>query len=279
MRNSDVNDFSSLLTSVYQLYGKDINQGLFELWWNALQRFDIADIRKALSSHVTNTDNGQFLPKPADIIRALEGTTQTKGLTAWSKVEKAIRSVGAYQSIVFDEPAIMASIRDMGGWVQLCQVSEKEMPFKAQEFAKRHAGYVAKPPSDFPSHLIGLSEAENSRNGFQDFTPKPVMIGNQQAAKLVHERGSEAQQGMIHRPERAVADTVKQLTFEQREDTKQKLLPALKSQVMVSKAIEQNLLPENVTPFRPNPKRRAELEAEIKAEIKKLDEQETEGAA
>lgn len=279
MTDGDMRDFSEVLTAVYALYGKEVTAPVMELWWSALQRFEITDIRKALSSHVTNTDNGQFLPKPADIIRALEGTTQTKGLTAWSKVEKAIRSVGAYQSIVFDDPAVMASIRDMGGWVQLCQTSEKEMPFKAQEFAKRHAGYVAKPPSDFPSHLIGLEEAENSREGFRHRIPSPVLIGNQQAARLIHDKGSETQQGMIHRPERAVADVAKRLTFDQREDAKQKLLPALKSQVMLEKAIEKNYLPENVTPFRSNPKRRAELESEIEAEIKKLGKKETEGAA
>jgi len=65
------------------------------------------------------------MPKPADIIRAIKGNSQTQSLQAWSKVEDAIRLVGPYRSVVFDDLAIHGVLQEMGGWVKLCQALGK----------------------------------------------------------------------------------------------------------------------------------------------------------
>ncbi len=51
-----------------------------------------------------NAEAGQFPPKPADLIRFLDGTGESRAMGAWSLVERTLRRIGPYQSLVFDDP-------------------------------------------------------------------------------------------------------------------------------------------------------------------------------
>ena len=178
------------MMGVGTLYGKSINELVVELYWQALQRFDFADVKEALQACVANPDSGQFMPKPADVVRYLEGSSQTQALRAWSAVVEAIRRVGGGTSVVFDDFLIHAVISDMGGWIGLCRVMEEELPFRGNEFTKRYAGFVAHPPLAYPKQLTGFYEQQNCVNG-QPVDPL-VFIGDREKAVLVHQGGSDA---------------------------------------------------------------------------------------
>lgn len=192
MHEHEINEFAQVWSDAWSLYGKEVTPGILDLCFNALQRFELRDIRRALSAHVNNTEHGVYAPKPADVVKFLEGDTKTKSLTAWSKVEKAIRHIGPWQSIVLDDPTAQAVIAEMGGWIDLCKVTEKELPFKCNEFVKRYEGYAGRQqfPTDFPKVLVGIAQAENEVNGQP--SEAPVMIGNPDRARLVYERGGES---------------------------------------------------------------------------------------
>jgi len=58
----------------------------------------------------------------------------SKDVIAWTeKVRKAIVSVGAYQSVQFDDPAIHSCIELMGGWSELCATRTDELKWKQKE--------------------------------------------------------------------------------------------------------------------------------------------------
>jgi len=76
--------------------------------------------------HLMNPDTGQFLPKPADIVRMLGGRTLDRALMAWAKVDKAVRQIGTYESVVFDDALIHRVLHEMGGWVGMGQKTENE---------------------------------------------------------------------------------------------------------------------------------------------------------
>ncbi len=189
MNKQDMQSFAELITATGELYRLNISPALLELYWSALKNFDITDIKQAFNAHALDPDAGQFMPKPADVVRALEGSKDTQAMRAWSKADRAIRSIGPWQSVVFDDPIIHAVIADMGGWITLCNVSGDEYPFKANEFAKRYQGYVMRPPMEYPRKLIGAAEAHNSING--RVIDPPRILGDQQQARLVYEGGSD----------------------------------------------------------------------------------------
>ena len=190
MNNNDKREFFDAMESAFEIYGKKPCDRVANLYWDSLIRFDLADVLRALSSHVQNPDTGQFLPKPADIIRILDGTTQSKAMVAWSKVHKAIRTVGPHSSVLFDDPLIHAVLADMGGWIALCEVPDNEMPFSANKFEKRYQAYSAQDGiPQYPRMLIGISDAYNQREGFK--TSPPICIGNLGQCNLVLQHGSD----------------------------------------------------------------------------------------
>jgi len=65
-----------------------------------------------------------WMPKIADIVRMIDGSTQSAAATAWAKVMRAVGSVGQYQSLAFDDPVIHLAIDETGGWISLCRIEE-----------------------------------------------------------------------------------------------------------------------------------------------------------
>lgn len=192
MIDRDRQGFFVLLADVHAFYNRDLSEFSGEVWWNALRPFDFPAVREAFSRHCVNPDSGQFAPKPADIVRMLGGSTQDLALVAWSKVDKAVRQVGTYATVVFDDPLIHRVLQDMGGWISLGLKTEHEWPFVAKEFENRYRGYsMRNEKPEYQRFLVGSAEAQNNQNG-QKSQP-PVLIGSPEAAKRVIQGGSDKQ--------------------------------------------------------------------------------------
>lgn len=190
MKPEEKAKFFKLVSAVYAFYRQDTSEFALSVWWHAVQQFDYEAVAEALNRHCVNPDAGQFMPKPADVVKMLRGSSQDGALVAWSKVDKAVRLVGPYQTVVFDDPVIHRVIQDMGGWAQFGNKPEKEWPFIAKEFENRYRGYHQRSETpDYPKALIGLAESENAQNGFQ--SQAPVLIGDAAKAKRVLLAGSD----------------------------------------------------------------------------------------
>lgn len=190
MQDHEKHVFAELLRGVSDFYGRDLSPFALNVWWEAMRPFDHAAVVQAMNRHVMNPDTGQFMPKPADVVRMLGGTTQDSALRAWAKVDKAVRHVGTYVSVAFDDPLIHRVLHDMGGWVGLGTKREDEWPFVAREFENRYRGYAMRGERpEYPAVLIGLSDAENARTGFRLGAPR--LIGDPLRAQRVIEGGSD----------------------------------------------------------------------------------------
>lgn len=190
MQASDKKRFATLLSGVAEYYGKELSPGVISLYWQGLQQYDIGAVEKALWDHTQNPDNGQFMPKIADITRAMQGRTQDQAAIAWSKVDQAIRRIGTYQDVAFDDPIIHRVIADMGGWIWFGNQIEDEWPFVAKNFENRYRGYKLRGETpEYQPVLIGLANAHNQQEGFRN--NPPILIGNQSSAKLVMLGGTD----------------------------------------------------------------------------------------
>jgi hypothetical protein len=188
MRREDWKRFSMALTAMSELYGKSISEGAQLLWWRSLERFDIEQVERAFAEAVQNPEGGQFMPKPADLIRAMQGTATDRSLIAWGKVLDAMQRVGAYTSVVFDDGAIHAAIEDMGGWMKLCRSSTDELPFLQRRFCDAHKVYSSRPDLAYPAKLLGEHELNNRMGGHH--AAPPVLIGDPTKAKQTLALGS-----------------------------------------------------------------------------------------
>lgn len=193
--------FAEIWTGAYGLYGRTVTNSMLDLSFAALQNFSISDVSRGVTAHIRNPDTGQFPPKPADVIKHICGNSQSAGGEAWAKVDRAIRCVGNYRSVVFDDPKIHAAIDRLGGWQKIALTGNDEYPFLQNKFLKLYQGFTVQPPETFPRKLIGACEHENSNNSsFQRGRPQdePVMIGDAEQARLVYQGGGEMGVSQIH---------------------------------------------------------------------------------
>lgn len=179
--------FAALMMGVGELYGKAMSKALIQIYWDALKHLDFVDIQNAFQKHISQPETGEFIPKPASIICAIEGNLQTRALKAWTKVDWAIKHVGSYSSVAFDDPFIHVVITEMGGWIKLCSLKQKDLTFVAKEFEVRYRGSLCNKPISHPKYLLGTVERENNHTGFS-FSP-PRLIGDPSKAIAVIEAG------------------------------------------------------------------------------------------
>ncbi len=194
MNDNNRVEFQEVWTATYAMYRQRVSDSMLDLAFGALAPYSIEDVRKGITAHIRNPDTGQFPPKPADVIKHVSGNSQSAGGEAWAKVDRAIRCVGNYRSVVFDDPKIHAAIERLGGWQKVSMTDEKEYPFLRNNFQKLYQGFTVQPPETFPRKLIGTCEHENSQHsGFKRGRPQdePVMIGNPEKARLVYQGGGD----------------------------------------------------------------------------------------
>lgn len=129
-----------LLTALCEAYERKLTDQLYELYLVALKDVDARTIEAALPK-LLRRDTG-FMPRPGEVFAACGGDGDPaqfdpEGL-AWKLVRTAIGKIGGYCSVVFADPAIALAIDDMGGWSYLCELTQRELDFKAKDFPKRY---------------------------------------------------------------------------------------------------------------------------------------------
>jgi len=185
--------FASLMVALADYYKQEISKGVMALYWEGLKQCDFAAIEKAAWSHTQSPDeSGRWMPKISDLTKVLQGSTKDQASLAWSKVDRAIRTVGTYTDVAFDDPLIHRVIQDMGGWVHIGSKDDDAWPFVAKEFENRYRGYKMKDEKpDYPRKMVGIASSQNGAQGIQ-FNAGTVLIGDEQKAIAVIKGGSES---------------------------------------------------------------------------------------
>lgn len=159
--------FVTLLTGISDYYGKPLSKTTIALYWQGLRQYDYEGIEKAMWQHTQTPDEcGRWMPTISDLTKMMHGRTADQASLAWSKVNLAVRQVGVYVDVVFDDPIIHRALADMGGWAALGMKEEKEWPFVAKEFENRYRGYKMNDQRpDYPRVLVGMANAQNEAAG------------------------------------------------------------------------------------------------------------------
>lgn len=189
MQQSDRQHFVQLITDVMAYYGKDASPFVLGLWWDACQGVTFEQLQKALGAHAKDAERGVYAPKVADIVRVLQGTSTDRAALAWGKVLSAISAVGAYQDVVFDDPAIHAAITDCGGWQKVCRGEMAELSYLQHRFCQSHKAYVERGDFEYPRALSGDRSPDSEYLKYGRKPPKPVLIGNPDMAAAVYQHG------------------------------------------------------------------------------------------
>lgn len=174
MTDDDRDWFADQMEGLGLTFDKEVSAPLCEIYFRALGEFDRSEIQRAVDQSVTTLT---FFPKPAELIRLIEGTPEEASQGAWVSLENARAKIGYWQSLWIEDPALSQSLLDtFGGWLAFCDsmhvvcdsetgrqiagLSPEMQRAKQKEFAVNYAR-AKKNPRNVSRYHAGRCESEN----------------------------------------------------------------------------------------------------------------------
>lgn len=147
------------VTLLARAFRTEADELLLEAYLLGLEGVPIEKIedaaRRALSSC-------RFMPTPAEI-RELTGdaTPKDRAQLAWEIVRRHIGRLGGYVSPDFEDRAINAAIRGLGGWVQLTAKPTEELDsFTRHAFIQAYPAWVSRTDGEPGDAIPGIMQQQ-----------------------------------------------------------------------------------------------------------------------
>lgn len=171
--------FKQYMAALSEIFGKELSALLNSLYWKTLEPFTDFECEQAFKELIFSA---KFFPKPADFLEILRGKQEDQATKAWIKVVEAIRRVGNYKSVKFDDPVIHSVFKFWGGWGVTGDWKEADLKWKQKEFQQLYA--VMARDGKHPEYLPGTIEIQNAADGYE-LKPEIVRIGFDERAKEI----------------------------------------------------------------------------------------------
>lgn len=180
----DKKKFAELMMGLAEVFddGKESSAMKIEIYWKALEEFKISDVEKAVISIVKNRVFANF-PKPGEITQYISGDAEEKATKAWLKVSWAVKHIGQYASVRFDDPIIHSVIEAMGGWYQIQEIGKWHDTWTQKEFINLYK--IMEKKDEHPKQCTGLTEVENISQGYYEHLRDPVFIGEGEGGRIM----------------------------------------------------------------------------------------------
>jgi len=112
--------FLAALSVLGDVFRCDLTAPAIEGYWRALVAFPLDEVEEATQRAL---ETCRHMPRPAELRALIEGDPADRAVLAWGGVLRAIRRIGAYDSVRLDDPAATEAIKTLGGWPAVCQGS------------------------------------------------------------------------------------------------------------------------------------------------------------
>lgn len=185
MQKSNFDHFADCWAQACEGCGKQATPSQINWAFEVLRDKSIEQVKKALIMHARDPQSGQYQPKPADIIRHIEGSSVDRKTAAEAVWRKVLDNVNRYDSAVFDDPAIHYAIMiGFGSWLTVCDFDKDDFAMQQmyRSFISAYASYNGQP---YIPRMIGIYELESAKG---ETRYEIHYIGDKQKALMV-ERG------------------------------------------------------------------------------------------
>ena len=143
MTPKDLPALTKLIAALASNWGREADEATYEAYRLGLDDISIKDIAQAVAKAIRTC---KFMP-PAAELRDLAGVQgelrlEDRAILAWDVFQKAVAAHGAYKTVDFDDPAINATVRSLGGWVACCdKTPEKFDKWLRKDFERVYRSY------------------------------------------------------------------------------------------------------------------------------------------
>ncbi|MCO4819824.1 MAG: hypothetical protein KC517_09380 [Bacteroidetes bacterium] len=168
-------------------YGK-IPEDTEKLYTSVLADIPNDDFKRGIENLIKSYEYQSF-PKPATILKYCGRDNATLASKAILALKKAIHQVGPYRSVNFNDEAIHAAIESCGGWVSICGWSETDFKYKEKNLSEKYCSFKTAGLSG-KKYLPGITEIENSRNGYRDWIDAPMELQYTEHNQITFKKGT-----------------------------------------------------------------------------------------
>lgn len=178
--------FGEVMQGLQELYNVELNAFTLKLYKSVFDKnFNDDGLFQEAVMKLIETRVYPTMPKPAEFMEVIKPNKldlDSRSLLAANKLKKAIRGIGKYESVAFDDYLIHKVIKaSYGSWVKICKVDMEELEtFLKWDFPKLYKTYATyKNLNDIPIYLVGSHESQNVA---LQTTPTIKYIGDKQKA-------------------------------------------------------------------------------------------------
>jgi hypothetical protein len=150
--------FNEGMAILCETYQREITKLLLKSYYMALKGMSDTEFEDAIGKTL-QTRKYNTLPMPAEIREAVTGNIEDLATLAYDAFTQGKSQTGAYDSVCFEDKVIHAVIRAMGGWQEVCMITEDEWKFRRKEFIDLYKALSRNPGAELPDKVIGLGEA------------------------------------------------------------------------------------------------------------------------
>jgi hypothetical protein len=162
MSPEDTRPFLAALSRAAEYFNETLSESKGQIYFEGLKLLPLEAVLRGLAKAM---EGARFMPKIVDVVEAIEGTRADRAEQAWTRFTTAAASaVGAYQSVDFEDPALHATIREMGGWAYsraILDVDEDQLGFVKRDFLRHYDRFLRLGTGDNGHPLLGIQAIEN----------------------------------------------------------------------------------------------------------------------
>jgi hypothetical protein len=174
MRESDTTQFHLVIRALAATFRTEATDALFYGYWIGLEDLDLRAVQQGAARAMREC---RFMPCVAEL-RSFAGvqTPAQRAAIAWAAVTATLARHDYYDTVNFDDPAVNASIRCMGGWEELSLRWERDKEeWIRKDFERTYQTYCQRGMTvSEGAPLLGYFDRTNLANGFK--AQSPVLI-------------------------------------------------------------------------------------------------------
>ncbi len=170
MTNNDQQKFKELIALISETYSEQFSSAQIVMWSTLFKNVTIKTFENAVYAHISCPDAGMFTPKPANIMKFINGTTkqneqqlEDKAELAWHVIEGEIRRIGSYGSLKMEDKQALAAVKSIGGWKFICSKTKAELIWLHKEFLATYKNFEHTDVNLLPDKLPGRILLENAK--------------------------------------------------------------------------------------------------------------------
>lgn len=158
----DYDAFELALKTTAAAFGVEMSPARVTAYLEALAGYDVAAIQEACKAAVRSSE---FFPTVAALVKLIEGSADDRAALAWTRVYRAaLKGLGTYRPLDFQDPILHATVTAMGGWRQLLWIGDLDtenvdVVTTRKQFMQLYGIYERRgAPPDTPPYLTRLPE-------------------------------------------------------------------------------------------------------------------------